>query len=189
MDEMWFVSVEGRSYGPYPLDQMRGFIAEGRVLPQSLVGQPESESLGPAIDDPILGPLFRPVSARASAVSQPLKLSEPAPRKFGQDDATEETSHIVVIADMKSGSINGLEEAIFNLGQVSPVLPQVWILTTNRSVNGVRNALMQKLGKIDMLFLVDATHDKIAWHNFGPEAESRIRRAWTRISENERRAG
>lgn len=189
MDEMWFVSVGGRPYGPYPLDQMRGFIAEGRVLPQSLVGQPDSESLGPAGDDPILGPLFMPAPARTSAVSQQLKPADPMPRKFGHDDSTEELSHIVIIADMKSGSINGLEETIFNLGQVSPLLPQVWILTTNRSVNGVRNALMQKLGKIDMLFLVDATHDKVAWHNFGPEAESRIRRVWTRIGENDRKAG
>ena len=188
MDEMWFVSVAGGACGPFPLDQMRDFIAEGRVLPQSLVGQPDADSLGPAGDDPILGPLFRPASVRASAVSQPLKTPEPTLRKFGQDDTTEETSHIVVVADMKSGSINGLEETLFNLGQVSPVMPQVWILTTNRSVNGVRNALMQKLGKIDMIFLVDATHDKAAWHNFGPEAESRIRRVWARTSESERKA-
>ncbi|MBU6442937.1 MAG: DUF4339 domain-containing protein [Alphaproteobacteria bacterium] len=189
MDEMWFVSVGGRSYGPYPLDQMRGFIAEGRVLPQSLVGQPDSESLAPAGDDPVLGPLFQPAPVRTSAISQPLKAPEPAPRRFGQDDATEETSHIVVIADMKSGSINGMEETLFNLGQVSQVMPQVWLLATNRSVNGVRNALMQKLGKIDMLFLVDSTHDKVAWHNFGPEAESRIRRIWARPRDTERKAG
>lgn len=189
MDEMWFVSVGGQSYGPYPLDQMRAFIAEGRVLPLSLVGQPDSESLGPAGDDPILGPLFRPTPVRPFAVSQPLKSSEPAPRKFGHDDTTEELSHIVVIADMKSGSINGLEETIFSLGQANPLMPQVWLLTTNRSVNGVRNALTQKLGKLDTLFLVDATHDKVAWHNFGPEAESRIRRVWARTGESERKTG
>jgi hypothetical protein len=29
-----------------------------------------------------------------------------------------------------------------------------------------------------MLFIVDATHDKAAWFNFGPEADARIRRIW-----------
>ena len=38
---------------------------------------------------------------------------------------------------------------------------------------------MQKLGKLDTLFIVDAVHDKAAWFNFGPEADTRIRRMWS----------
>lgn len=38
---------------------------------------------------------------------------------------------------------------------------------------------LQKLGKIDTLFVVDATRNKATWFNFGPEAEARIRRVWT----------
>jgi hypothetical protein len=29
------------------------------------------------------------------------------------------------------------------------------------------------------LFIVDSTHNKAAWFNFGPEADARIRRVWT----------
>ena len=36
-------------------------------------------------------------------------------------------------------------------------------------------------GKLDMLFIADATHDKAAWFNFGPEADSRVRRIWQRM--------
>jgi hypothetical protein len=39
---------------------------------------------------------------------------------------------------------------------------------------------VQKLGKIDTLFIVDAAHDKAAWFNFGPENDARVRRMWTR---------
>ena len=41
-------------------------------------------------------------------------------------------------------------------------------------------SLVQKLGKIDTLFIVDAAHDKAAWFNFGPENDARVRRMWTR---------
>ena len=47
---------------------------------------------------------------------------------------------------------------------------------------------MQKLGKLDTLFIVDATHDKAAWFNFGPETDTRIRRMWSRREPAERRA-
>ncbi len=111
---------------------------------------------------------------------------------FGRQDANEsrpgERSHFIVVSDMKSRSIASLEEEIFNLGPAYAILPQVWILSTEASVNNVRNTLIQKLGKLDVLFVVDATHDKAAWFNFGPEAESRLRRAWQKSSEAARRA-
>jgi hypothetical protein len=50
-------------------------------------------------------------------------------------------------------------------------------------VNAIRNQLVQQLGKLDVLFVVDATRDKAAWFNFGPEADSRIRRNWARTTE------
>ena len=45
---------------------------------------------------------------------------------------------------------------------------------------GLKLELVQKLGKIDTLFIVDAAHDKAAWFNFGPENDARVRRMWTR---------
>ena len=47
-------------------------------------------------------------------------------------------------------------------------------------MNAIRNVLVQQLGKLDVLFVVDATRDKAAWFNFGPEADARIRRNWAR---------
>jgi hypothetical protein len=114
-----------------------------------------------------------------------IKPAEPS-STFGQkDDPVKpgERAHIVVIADMKSRSIDGLEEEIFKLGPAYAFLPQAWLLSTDLSVNAIRNQLVQQLGKLDVLFVIDATRDKAAWFNFGPEADARIRRNWARTTE------
>lgn len=191
MTDNWIVTVDGQSYGPYPLDKMQAFIAEGRVIPQSLVSRPGSGSTGPANEDPVLGLLFGAADPHLSAGSQ---IESPAVRaavqNFGrhQDESTDERSNIVIISDIKSRSIHGLEEAIFNLGQAYPLLPQVWLLTTGLSANTIRGQLVKHLGKLDVLFVVDATHGTAAWANFGPEPDSRIRRLWAKPGEAERKA-
>lgn len=192
MADNWIVTVEGQAYGPYPLEQMQAFIAEGRLIPQSLVSQPGNELFGPAGEDPVLGPLFGGGIPRAAAESQTEIRAVRAPaQKFGrhEEESPGERSNIVIISDIKSRSIHGLEEAIFNLGQAYPVLPQVWLLTTGLSANTIRGQLVKHLGKLDVLFVVDATHGTAAWANFGPEPDSRIRRMWARADETERKAG
>ena len=37
--ESWTISVGGRVYGPYSIEQMRGFHAEGRLADHSLVAR------------------------------------------------------------------------------------------------------------------------------------------------------
>ncbi len=108
------------------------------------------------------------------------------PQSFGRSDEDTtpgERAHYFIVADMKSRSIAGLEEEIFNLGPSYPVMPQAWLLASELPINAVRNALVKKLGKLDTLFVVDATHNKAAWFNFGPEGDTRIRRIWQKIPE------
>jgi hypothetical protein len=85
---------------------------------------------------------------------------------------------MLIVADLKSGSIAKLEEEIATFGQSVAILPQAWLLASESSVNAVRNRLVQQLGKLDVLFVADASNDKAAWFNFGPEADARIRRIW-----------
>ncbi len=181
MSEGWTVSVAGRNYGPYSAAQMQAFAAEGRLAPHSLVQRAGEQAFRTAAEDPELSLLFEP--AKPAAPSFGFKSETPA-ASFGRQDKDEgssgEKSHFVIIADMKSRSLAGLEEEIFNLGPAYALVPQVWIVSTDASVNAVRNLLITKLGKLDILFVVDATHNKAAWFNFGPEAEARIRRIWTK---------
>ena len=190
MTDSWNINVGGRSYGPYSLQQMQAFVAEGRLAPHSRVSQPGSDVIVSAKDDAALAKLF----------SAPKK-AEPVPSatgrfftaknttdddvnspKFGRssDEANgAERGRYLIIADMKSRSISGLEEEILNLGPAYALLPQIWLLVSDQSMNAIRNALVQKLGKIDMLFIIDATRNKATWFNFGPEADARIRRVWS----------
>jgi len=181
MSQSWLVTVEGQAYGPYPYEQMQAFIAEGRVVAHSLVAAPNDAAPRRASDDPVLAPCFRPATPRAAAIIEKLVPAEPAAaQKFGRSEGEGDLAHFIIITDVKSRSINGLEEEIFNFGEACPIMPQVWILKSAYSVNAVRNALVQRLGKLDTLFIVDTTHDKAAWFNFGPEPDSRIRRVWNR---------
>jgi hypothetical protein len=182
MAETWTMNVGGRVYGPYSIEQMQAFHAENRLADHSLVARAGEAQFHPAGEDAVLAPLFR--------ATQPQEIEndpdhEPAqPHRFGtrpeaQTDPSSPT-HFVIVADMKSGSIAGLDDEISKLGQAQRFSSQAWILASEASINIVRNALMQKLGKLDTLFIVDAARDKAAWFNFGPETDTRIRKIWSK---------
>jgi hypothetical protein len=190
MSDTWTISVGGRSYGPYSAAQMQAFAAEGRLAPQSLVARGDENQYRAASDDATLAAMFRP--AQPSAAPAPAPVQQPRQfftadgnqdiQSFGRQEeengASGQRTHFIIVADMKSRSISGLEEEIFNLGPAVPIMPQAWLLASDLPINQIRQTLVQKLGKLDMLFICDATHDKAAWFNFGPEADSRIRRIW-----------
>jgi hypothetical protein len=208
MSETWTISVGGRAYGPYTIEQMQAFQAEGRLAVHSLVSRAGEEQFRPAGEDPELQTLF-PAPARnetqvplpapqlqvpAAEQASPAGPGGPAlpglggpgnPHKFGgaETPTTGERNRYVIISDMKSGSITGLEEEIFNFGPAHRFMPQAWILSSEVSLSAIRASLVQKLGKLDTLFIVDAAHDKAAWFNFGPEADIKVRRMWARAPE------
>lgn len=99
-------------------------------------------------------------------------------KEFGREEGDRGLSHVLIIADLKSDSIARLEEEIATFGLSVAIQPQSWLLASSASANSVRNRLVQQLGKLDMLFVADASNNKAAWFNFGPEADARIRRVW-----------
>lgn len=188
MSDNWTISVNGRNYGPYTASQMQIFAAEGRLAPQSLVARGDENQFHSASDDPILSAFFRPATPAPAPTPRPTQFftaegNEEVHPTFGRSDSepTGEPSHYLIMADMKSRSISGVEEEIFNLGPAVAIMPQAWLLSSEMPINIIRQTLVQKLGKLDMLFVADATHDKAAWFNFGPEVDSRIRRIWQRL--------
>ena len=181
------MSVGGRVYGPYDLEQMQSFHAEKRLASHSMIAREGQEQFYPAGEDPELSRLFQAVEAPAA--SEPARsdyaTKSDQPKSFGMrfDPDTGSPGHFVIVADMKSRSIIALEEEIFALGVTQRFGQQAWVLSSEASINTIRTALVQKLGKTDTLFIVDAAHDKAAWFNFGPEADTRIRMIWSRGGE------
>jgi len=191
MTDSWNINVGGRSYGPYSLQQMQGFVAEGRLAPHSQVSHPGTDVTCAAKDDARLASLFfsspkkpEPVPSATGRFFTAKNTTDDDSNspKFGRSSEeanTAERGRYLIIADMKSRSISGLEEEILNLGPAYALLPQIWLLVSDHSMTAIRNTLLQKLGKIDTLFIIDATRNKATWFNFGPEADSRIRRVWS----------
>jgi hypothetical protein len=180
MPTTWTIKANDRCYGPYAAEQMRSFASEGRLAPHSLVARDGETDFRHASEDEELALLFRPAPQRPVFFT-----ADGDQPNFGrQEGETATLTHFVIIADMKSRSISGLEEEIFKCGQAIAIMPQAWLLSSEMSINALRNALVQKLGRIDMLFIVDAARNKAAWFNYGPEADSRIRRVWQKAQES-----
>src|SRR5207302_164236 len=113
MSGSWTISVAGQTYGPYSTEQMQAFAAEGRLARQSLVAPAGETEFRRAAEEPELAGIFQPsAAANERAVAQTLHRE---PREFGRADSqthTGEWSHLLIVADMKSGSIAKLEEEI-----------------------------------------------------------------------------
>ncbi|NOT41466.1 MAG: DUF4339 domain-containing protein [Alphaproteobacteria bacterium] len=166
LNGMWRVNVSGQVYGPYTGHQLRDFAAEGRIAPHSIV---QADDQGPwitAIDDPVLGQLF---------VKSVFEKNLPE-----ADTGLAASANFIIVADLRSTS-SMFETAIGKLGDAYRLSSQTWLLNTDRSVGTVRNELVQHLGMLDGLFIIDTTRGgKTAWFNLGPEADAKIRKVWRR---------
>src|SRR6201999_2065673 len=70
MSSTWTISVGGRSYGPYTLEQMIAFQAEGLLAPHSMVAREGEEQFHHASEDVQLAQLF-PGSVASAPAAQP----------------------------------------------------------------------------------------------------------------------
>ena len=180
----WTINVSGCVYGPYTLDRMRTFAGEGRLMKHSLVSREGAADWHEAHDEPEFTELFSDDGKAAATDTAKLDAFETTTTSApaAADVAEGGKSHFTIVVDLKSRSSTGLEQAIMSFGTAHKLVPNVWIVSTDQTVNAVRNRLVQELGKPDSLFVVDATHGKAAWFNFGPEADVKIRRVWQKAS-------
>lgn len=183
MSAQWIISVSGKTYGPYTVAEMRDFTAEGRLAAHSLVARFGDGKYGPASQDPDLAFLFAAPTDKGHRVDE-------TPRVFGHGDSLtgEEPGHFLIVADMRSASTTVLDEEIGRLGPAYAVMPHTWLLATELSIGTLKNLLVQKMGKLDTLLIVDASRDKLTWSNLGMETETRIRRIWSKQTQPEQSA-
>lgn len=195
--DQWLLKYGDRIYGPYSLEAMKSYVAEGRVIAQSVIAPegtlPGAEVWQAAADVPAFAPLFAEPQPAAPAESVP---SSPTPvdaeqqsqeraaygTAKGQVDRRRqpETSNFVIIMDIKARYAGPLEQAIMSLGPAYKLAPNVWCVNANATAAGLLNDLSVHIGKSDSMFIVDATRDRTAWSNLGPEIDAKIRRVWRR---------
>ncbi len=204
LDARWVLEVDGRIYGPYTGHALREYAREGRVAVHSTVartGQPAGEEEWmPAGDDPVLATLFDDMAGHQNDPrphAQPHSRNEhnPCPgspasnvapdgRSYGPSKNQVErrkrpgSFNIIIITDVKSRSSGPLETAIMSLGPAYKISANAWVVHSPSGAPEVVNTLTQHLGSADRIFVVDATRNRTAWFNMGPETDSKIRQVW-----------
>jgi hypothetical protein len=189
MTGAWTINADGRHYGPFSSERMRSFASEGRLAPTSLVARESETDWREARDEPAFADLFAPASKPSAApvIVQPAPAppranASPLKSQASAEGPDVQRAHFAVVVDLKSRGGGNLEQVIASFGPSYRLLPNVWIVSTDQTVNAVRNRLVQELGKSDSLFVVDASRGKAAWFNFGPDADVRIRRVWQKTA-------
>lgn len=157
----WWVQVRGQGYGPYSDKQMIGFVAEKRVRPNSMVAQTAEGPWAQAHTFPGLieeeAPAARPVSAPKAAL---------------------EAGNLFVHAEINSGAHPRFMSALESMGVVVDLAPGLWLVRTRHSAGALRNAISQTLQLGDRFIVIDASRDRLAWFNMGPEIDVRIKDVW-----------
>ena len=168
VQETWFVAVEGKSYGPYTLQQVAEFVANGRVTAQTPVMR-NSEAWSRAGEHAGLAAIF---------AGRPAETGPSAPEGAPEAPAQQPLAKIVIIAELKSGSSISFEAAIARLGESYRMNQFVWFLMSDRPMSVIRKELIQHAGKHDPLFIADTTNARADWLNFGPGAAATIKALW-----------
>ena len=147
------IKVSGQVYGPYTWEEMRSFVHEGRLSPQSLIAREGGNDWHEAQQDREFAGLF---ALRGKGDREILTFafgarSSDASIASSNDGATEMKkagSQFVVFIDLKSSTSSCLEETINSFGPNYRLKDNnIWIISTDQSVNLVRNRLMQACGQ------------------------------------------
>ncbi|MBS0386505.1 MAG: DUF4339 domain-containing protein [Proteobacteria bacterium] len=152
----WWVQIRDRAFGPYTIEQMARFMSEGRVRPSTMVADNPDEGW---------------IEARKVMSLRGLRTPSPA-----NDPA--EAANVFVHAEIYSGATMAFLAALEGMGAVCDLAPHLWLVRTKHSAGVIRNALSQTLETGDRFVVIDATRDRLAWFNLGPETDVRIGKVW-----------
>jgi hypothetical protein len=162
----WWVNVRGKAYGPYTRTQLAAYMAEGRVRPTTRVSDSREG-----------------VWVEARRV---LGLAGEAKTPPANEQA--QAANVFVHAEIVAGGHNAFLAALEALGTICELAPSLWLVRTPYSAGFIRNTLSQTLERGDRFVVMDATRDRLAWFNLGPETDVRISKVWNGPLRAEQRA-
>ncbi|GIK48694.1 MAG: DUF4339 domain-containing protein [Hyphomonadaceae bacterium] len=153
----WWVQVRGKAYGPYSMTQLSAFVTEGRVRPATQVSN-------------------APDGAWVEARKVIGLMNHACPGAPANDSA--EAANVFVHVEIFSGSWMSFMAALESMGHVCELSPGLYLVRTRFSAGVIRNTLSQTLERGDRFVVVDASRDRLAWFNLGPEIDVRISKVW-----------
>jgi hypothetical protein len=180
----WVLKYGEQTYGPYTYVAMEKYISEGRVVADSQIAPEGSQAWKAAREVSVFAAYFDDKRS-GNMSSTPATVEDSRPvygTGKGQIDRRKkaETSNFIVTTDIRSRHGAAVEQAIMSLGPALKIAPNIWIVNAKTTAPGILNHLSQLIANGDALFVVDATADRTAWINYGPETDAKIRRVWRR---------
>ena len=194
--DLWYVLVEGQSYGPYTHDVMINFVGEGRVIASSLISQNARHGYVPANSAPIFQHWVNIVmqlrqgaqtaqpqvqqaqtpQAYTIAAAQPVQKLNPRPTQ----SAAQSSTVFIVMAEVDPKTGMNFLRALQSFGYVQRIGDSVWLLQGQHGLNEVKPALSSTLTKRDRLFIHDCFANQQDWVNIGADLDGRIAQMWHR---------
>lgn len=189
--ENWCVKVANKVYGPYSTQQLRKFAHEGRLAAWSLISPAGGREWREARTETALANFFGydaapsgRFAARTFGKREDQLFETPAETVSNgkaQPPATQEAPRIgnfVIVFDVVSAAASRVEAAILSLGTAFRIADNVWSLSCELTVVGVRNAIAPYLSGSESIFVIDATRGRTSWQNYSPEAHAKISSAY-----------
>lgn len=181
-ETMLYVRVADSIYGPFSVDAIEAFVQEGRVGARSLVAPtPEGpfEPLRARVEFSDLFPHLIRQPLSTDDRQAPAAASAPVLARRHANAQDKPLNNVVIFIDLQTTSPNDLQQRFRALGRAVHLFGSVFILRTALSAAQLRQSISQILGSRDCFFLVDATNERLAWFNLGPEVDSHIRMVWS----------
>lgn len=157
---IWRVLVQDDVYGPYTLGQVRSFVEEGRVTPQTMIARGDGAAFAAACDEPRIRPLF-----------ETAKPDQPSEQPAGP------ANHVIILqteAETRDHIIAVLNE----FGEFSEIMSGVFLLSTSHRTAKLREALSKVVGDEDHILIVNASDDRLAWLGLRPDIGEHVRTVW-----------
>lgn len=172
----WSVRVGDTVYGPYRPDQVRHYVAEGRITATSLMAPQGTEDWRQAARHPDLAPLFgHEVDLRLAPAVETEEEAAPSASARAQP---QEANFLIFLEDRWRPD-DQLDRAIHGLGRASRIHAHLWALRSRFRAKGIRSHIAQYLDQKDRMLVIDTTRDQSASFNMGLDTETRLRAIWT----------
>lgn len=164
--DAWYIQAAGKVWGPYAGARMAGFVAEGRVAPDTLVARAPGGPFAPARHQARLLSLFG-----LEPAGEPAAAARPA--------AGPEAARVLMVWAAASERADQLETLLGAHGPYVAIHPGLWLVKARMGAAGLRNELTRRLQPGDRLMVVEAGLEQAAWFNLGGDVDRLLRRLWS----------
>ncbi|MBL1431762.1 MAG: DUF4339 domain-containing protein [Robiginitomaculum sp.] len=157
----WFIKVRDVIYGPYSIEKMIQFAAEGRVGSKTMVSDNREHGFGPANDDPELEYILQ---NKDTATKE---------RRGSSSNQDSQNQRMFILYTRLSDNMSmEFGSHLRQFGEPLEPIPGVWLLRTAIPADRLRNTLSRELNANDSLMIFEINPDQAAWFNIG-EVEDR----------------